>query len=237
MSLELEHRVALLNERYGNATAEDLMLAAIRDEFPNHIGIVSSFGADSAVLLHMMASIDVTTPVVFLDTGKLFGETLRYRDQLIARLGLLSVVTVIPKSESLTTVDPKGTLWSSDPDACCTLRKVEPLALALKLFTAWISGRKGYQSLTRARLDAFEVDAGKIKLNPLARWSRNQVNDYFALHDLPRHPLESDGYLSIGCAPCTSRVEAGEDSRAGRWRGLRKTECGIHARGSEQRAL
>ncbi len=221
-------RIDLLNARYDTAAPAEIVRALINDEFPGQIALVSSFGAESAVLLHMLAEADPTTPVVFLDTGKLFGETKRYRDKLIERLGLTNVRSETPDPEAVKAQDPKGILWSQNPDACCALRKVEPLQRALKPFDAWFTGRKAFQSSSRSKLSVFEVADGKFKINPLAHWTKDDTDAYFEEHDLPRHPLEADGYLSIGCMPCTDRVAPGEDTRAGRWRGQDKVECGIH---------
>jgi phosphoadenosine phosphosulfate reductase len=211
---------------------EALLAEAIRVRYPGRIAVVSSFGADSAVLLGLVADVDRATPVVFLDTGKLFAETLAYRDRLVARLGLSDVRTIRPDRAALAAEDAAGDLWRRDPDRCCELRKVEPLARALAGFAAWINGRKRYQSAARSQLPAVERVDGRIKLNPLADWTPERIEAHFAAHGLPRHPLEAEGYRSIGCAPCTSPVSEDEDERAGRWRGLEKTECGIHFDGN-----
>lgn len=213
--------------RFAGLAGTDLLAAAIC-AFPGRIALVSSFGAEAAVLLHMAAAVDRSLPVVFLDTGKLFGETLRYRDHLVRRLGLRDVRTFAPDAACLAAEDPAGLLWRSDPDRCCALRKVEPLARALDGFDAWISGRKRSHGGQRAALPAVEAAAGRVKFNPLAEWTGDDVARYFAIHEMPRHPLMADGYTSIGCRPCTDRTSAGEDPRAGRWRGRAKTECGIH---------
>jgi phosphoadenosine phosphosulfate reductase len=215
--------------RYGDRPTEELIAAVIR-VFAGRIALVSSFGADAAVLLHLVASVDRRTPVILIDTRKLFPETLAYRDRLVARLGLSDVRAVAPSPAALAAEDPDGTLWRRDPDRCCTLRKVAPLAAALDGFDAWISGRKRFQSDARAALPLFERDAGgRIKVNPLAAWSPADIAAYFTAHDLPEHPLVAFGYASIGCVPCTEPLAAGEgDARAGRWRGRAKTECGIH---------
>ena len=176
----------------------------------------------------MVATIDPGLPVILVDTGKLFGETLRYRDGLIARLGLTDVRSVGPTARRLSEEDPDGTLWFRDTDACCAVRKVEPLADAMIPFSAWITGRKRYQAETRAALPAVEADGERFKVNPLAGWTSRDVEAYRMAHDLPPHPLVADGFKSIGCMPCTDRVAEGEDERAGRWRGKAKTECGIH---------
>jgi phosphoadenosine phosphosulfate reductase len=200
----------------------------VRDEFAGRIALVSSFGAESAVLLHLIAEIDPAIPIIFLDTGKLFGETLRYRDQLTKRLGLKDLRSIAPDPAALAAEDEAGALWLKQPDRCCFLRKVEPLRRALEGFDAWLTGRKRFQGGLRDRLPKFEAADGKIKVNPLADWTKDDLDRYFEAHELPRHPLEADGFLSIGCMPCTDRVSPGEDGRAGRWRGIDKTECGIH---------
>jgi phosphoadenosine phosphosulfate reductase len=205
-----------------------LLARLIRDEFPGRIAVVSSFGAESAVLLHLVAAIAPATPVLFLDTDKLFGETLRYKDRLVARLGLTGVREIRPDPALVAARDPDGTLWARDADACCGLRKVEPLARAIAPFAASINGRKRYQGATRAAIPLLELDDGHIKINPLADWDKARIDRYFVDHDLPPHPLVEDGYRSIGCMPCSDRVADGEDDRAGRWRGLGKIECGIH---------
>ncbi len=228
MTLDLDRRAAQLNERLGTADTLEILRVTMTEAFPGKVALVSSFGTESAVLLHQLAQIDKAAPIIFLDTGKLFGETKRYRDQLIKLLGLTGVQSVAPDPAQLLERDPKGLLWSQHPNACCTVRKVEPLARALKPYDAWFTGRKAFQASTRADVPVFEVDEGRIKVNPLIHWTKTDLDAYFAQYDLPRHPLEADGYLSIGCMPCTSRVEAGEDARAGRWRGSDKVECGIH---------
>jgi len=236
MSSALTRRLELLNTRFDGAEPLEILRGMIREEFPGKVALVSSFGTESAALLHLIAQIDRATPVVFLDTGKLFGETKKYRDQLVDLLGLTGVQSVAPDPAAVTARDPKGILWTQNPDACCALRKVEPLQRALAPYDAWFTGRKAFQAATRAALPVFEIEEGRIKVNPIVRWTKGDIDAYFAAHDLPRHPLEADGYLSIGCMPCTSRVEAGEDARAGRWRGSDKVECGIHLPAGQQLA-
>lgn len=222
-------RAAALSRRHAESDAEAVLEAVIRDEFPGRIALTSSFGAEAAVLLHMVATIDPATPVIFLETGKLFGETLRYRDALRDRLGLTDVRSVRPDPERLAALDADGVLWYGNPDMCCRVRKVEPLRDALAGFQAWITGRKGFHGGERASLPPVEAtDDGRFRINPLHGWRQQDVTDYFARHDLPRHPLEADGFRSIGCMPCTDRAAPGEDVRAGRWRGRGKSECGIH---------
>jgi phosphoadenosine phosphosulfate reductase len=225
-------RAARLAARAEAIMARELLAEMIRNEFPGRIALVSSFGIEAAVLLHMISTIDPATPVIFLDTGKLFGETLRYRTDLVRRFGLADVRTITPDMERLRATDPDGMLWRIDPDRCCSIRKVEPLARALDGFEAWINGRKRHHGAARAALPVIEAADGRIKVNPLANWGGDEVAAYFDAHALPRHPLEADGYRSIGCLPCSDRVAAGEDIRAGRWRGRAKTECGIHLPGA-----
>jgi phosphoadenosine phosphosulfate reductase len=217
-----------VEERFVALDALPLLRLSIQDLFPGRIALVSSFGADSAVLLHMVSQIDKATPVVFVDTGHLFQETLDYRDTLAAHLGLTNVQAVMPSVEDLETYDPEKFLWSSDPDQCCEIRKVRPLGRAIEGYDAWITGRKRFQSDTRAALPLFEAEGARIKINPLAGWNATKLLKYLDEHDLPRHTLVAKGYPSIGCIPCTSAVRPGEDARAGRWRGRSKTECGIH---------
>lgn len=224
----LAKRAAGLESCYGLLDASDLVARLIASEFGKRIALVSSFGTGSAVLLHMVAQADSTAPVLFVDTGKHFGETRRYRDKLVARLGLANVNTIEPDPAAVDAHDPHGILWSQEPDRCCFVRKVAPLKRALAGFDAWLTGRRRDQGATRGDLPRFEVADGRIKVNPLIHWSAKDVDDYFAEHDLPRHPLGADGFGSIGCMTCTARVAAGENLRAGRWRDSTKVECGIH---------
>lgn len=210
------------------ADGREILLHAIRDVLPSRIGTVSSFGAESAVLLSLIAEIDPTLPVIFLETGKHFPETLAYRDELAATLGLTDVRSVAPRMQSVVDEDPTGELWYFDSDACCTLRKVQPLDRALAPFDAWISGRKRFQSATRTALPFVERDGDRIKLNPIADWNNVRVQAEMKLRGLPAHPLVERGFSSIGCAVCTRSVAVGEDARSGRWAGLSKVECGIH---------
>ena len=218
-----------LNDRYGNAAAEDILRAMVGEHFAGRIALLSSFGAESAALLHMISRIDPATPVVFLDTGKLFAETLAYRDRLVAQLGLTHIIEAHPDAALLRGIDPDGMLWQSDPDMCCWQRKVEPTDEALAPFDAVITGRKHIHGGLRGSLAAVEKgDGGKVKINPLVGWSRAEIDQYFADNGLPQHPLVMRNYRSIGCAPCTRATAPGEAPRAGRWSGTAKTECGIH---------
>ncbi len=217
-----------LAEKFFALDARKVLRLAIEDLFPGRIALVSSFGADSAILLHMVSEIDKATPVIFIDTQQLFSETLAYRDKLVAQLALTKVKTVKPDAKLLAKEDEDKFLWARNPDRCCEIRKVLPLANALQGYDAWITGRKRFQAATRASLPLFEADGERIKVNPLAGWTKAEIDAYFETHGLPRHELIAKNYLSIGCVPCTSPVRPGEDARAGRWRDRGKTECGVH---------
>jgi phosphoadenosine phosphosulfate reductase len=220
------HAAALAAELEGAHPLHALRVA-IEREFHGAIALVSSFGAESASLLHMVARIDRRLPVIFIDTDKHFAQTLEYRDALVARLKLTDVRIAHPDRAEASAEDPRGDLWRDDPDACCTLRKVRPNERALRGFDAWISGRKRHHGGVRAGLPTVEHDGVRFKLNPLAAWTPREVSAYMKAHDLPPHPLVAQGFPSIGCWPCTSPTE-GTDARAGRWAGSGKTECGIH---------
>jgi phosphoadenosine phosphosulfate reductase len=217
-----------LDRALRNASPAEVIATALQTVGREHLALVSSFGTESAALLKVMAEVDPAIPVVFLDTGWLFEETLAYRDTLIAALGLRDVRSIKPLEETLDREDPERELWFSDPDACCRIRKIEPLARALKQFSAWINGRKRFQGGLRAAIPVVERDGTRLKFNPFANVSREEIDAIYAHADLPPHPLLKSGYLSVGCMPCTSRTSPDEDVRAGRWRGRAKTECGIH---------
>jgi len=217
-----------LNARFAGVDAATMLRALFAEGTLGRVAVVSSFGTESAVLLHLVAQADPATPVIFVDTLKMFDETLAYRDTLIERFGLTNNSVIQPDPAVLAAKDESGLRWSYDPDGCCAIRKVEPLARAKVGLDSWISGRKAFQSVTRENLPRFEVEDGRLKINPLADWTKDDLDRYFEEHELPRHPLEAAGYLSIGCVPCTSIVQPGEDPRAGRWRGWDKVECGIH---------
>ena len=218
---------AALNARYGRLDTPGIIAAALA-YFPGRIAAVSSFGAESAVFLHHLAAIDRHAPVIFIDSGRLFPETLTYRDELSRRLGLTDVRTVGPPADRIDRLDPHRALWMTDPDLCCQIRKTEPLIRALDGFDAWFTGRKHFQSALRAALSVFEADGARVKVNPLLRWKAADLAAYAERHALPAHPLAARGFPSIGCVPCTTTVRPDEGVRAGRWRGLDKDECGIH---------
>jgi phosphoadenosine phosphosulfate reductase len=210
------------------ASPAEVIAAALEAVGRDRLALVSSFGTESAALLKVMADVDAAIPVIFLDTGWLFEETLAYRDTLIATLGLRDVRSIKPAEEALEREDPERELWFSDPDACCRIRKVEPLARALRPFDGWINGRKRFQGGARAAIQVVEADGARLKFNPFANVSRQEIEAIYAQAKLPPHPLAAAGFLSVGCMPCTSRTSPDEDTRAGRWRGRPKTECGIH---------
>ena len=225
----IAERVAALNARYSHHAAADVLAHALDDPQVGQTAMVSSFGAESVVLLHMLSVVDRTTPVLFLDTEMLFPETLEYQREVADFLRLTAVQVLRPDRDRTFLADPNNRLHTTNPDVCCSIRKTEPLNAALAPFEAWITGRKRYQGGKRTALSFFETDGdARIKINPLAHWSPEDVKDYIQNNRLPRHPLVSKGYPSIGCLPCTTRVAPGEDQRAGRWRGQNKDECGIH---------
>jgi phosphoadenosine phosphosulfate reductase len=223
-----ESRAAELLRRYEGLDGVELLRPIIQNEFSGRIAVSSSFGAEAAVMLDLVAQVDPATPVIFLDTLKLFGETIKYRQTVTALLGLKDVRIVKPDPAEIEKRDPNGVLWQQNPDACCALRKVEPFAGSLEGFDAWITGRKRFHGGARGALPTIEAEDGKVKINPLVTWSRERILEHFVSRKLPTHPLVADGYLSIGCMPCTERVKPGQGIRDGRWAGTDKDECGIH---------
>ena len=224
---ELAERRNLLHRK---SDAQTVLRHALEDVQIGDVALVSSFGAESVVLLHMAAQINKDVPVIFLDTEMLFDETLQYQRDVAAKLGLTDVRVVSPDRAQVMEHDVDGILHLADTDACCNLRKTRPLDRSLEGFDAWVSGRKRFQGGNRAKLEFFEpgTDFPRVKVNPLAHWDPSDVQDYIVNNRLKRHPLVRQGYKSIGCAPCTTPVSDGEDPRAGRWRNQGKTECGIH---------
>ena len=231
-----DHDAIRLNRMFRGAETEEWLRAVLEGSLAGDVAMVSSFGAESAALLHLVSRIDPSVPVLFLDTGKHFPETLAYRDELAERFGL-NLVNLYPDLADLKARDETGLRWSYDPDGCCDIRKVRPLETALAGYDASFTGRKAFQSATRANLPRFEIDTsdaqGRLKINPLIDWDADRIAAYFEEHDLPRHPLVERGFPSIGCSPCTRQVAEGEDPRAGRWSGWDKVECGIHQPGEE----
>ena len=230
--------VIKLNRMFRGTDTHDMLKTVIEDGLAGDLATVSSFGAESAVLLHLIAQISPDLPVLFLETGKHFAETLAYRDALVERLGLTGLINLRPDPLELAAKDDAGLRWSYDPDGCCEIRKVQPLTRALARYDATLTGRKAFQNSARATLPRFEIDIsdeqGRLKINPLIDWTAEDIAAYFEQHDLPRHPLVEQGFPSIGCSPCTHKVAPGEDPRSGRWKGWDKTECGIHAPGEDR---
>ena len=188
--------------RTAELSAVEFLTTILRDEFKDEICVVSSFGAESAVLLHMVAQIDPTTPVIFLNTGKLFGETLRYRDRLQTLLGLTDVRSIGPHPTDLAEKDSNEDLWQKNNDLCCHIRKFLPQQRALKGFKAVLTGRKRFQTTQRSSMQRIEIDdeaAARLRVNPLADFTLEDLQAYLETHNLPKHPLVKDGYLSIGC--------------------------------------
>lgn len=228
-----ESEAARLRGLYGHLSGLALLDALVSKELNGQIMLSSSFGAESAVLLDMVAKVDPTIPVIFLDTRRLFGETLRYQKTLTDYFGLEDVRIIHPDDGTLMQFDPDDMLFNENPDKCCHIRKVEPLDKVMKKmgnlgYKAWITGRKHFQAATRSTLPVIEADTDFVKINPLANWTGEDIKQAFLAKNLPPHPLVADGFKSIGCMPCTTRVAEGADPRSGRWAGRDKTECGIH---------
>lgn len=224
----LRTRAVDIGSRQRRHAALALLRCVVLEEFPGRIAVVSSFGVESALILSMVAEVDPATPVIFLETGKHFPETLAYRDSLSRRLGLRDVRSIAPDAVELVANDPGGDLWQRDVETCCGIRKVIPLSRALSGFDAWITGRKRHHGGERTNLSLVEATEGRFKINPLVDWSADEIAAEFRARGLPLHPLALQGYRSIGCAPCTRKTDDGEDARSGRWAGTEKTECGIH---------
>jgi phosphoadenosine phosphosulfate reductase len=221
--------IAELAQEFETRSLEELLEWAVA-EFAPRIAMTSSFGAEGIVLIDKLARIAPNIPIIYLDTGFQFKETDELKERLRARyhLNLIEHRTALSTTEQAAIYGDR--LYARDPDLCCRLRKVEPLRRALKGFDAWIAALRRDQSPTRVGIRLIEWNAQHelIKINPLAAWTRQKVWDYIVRHNLPYHPLYDEGYASIGCAPCTRRVEAGAHERSGRWDGETKLECGIH---------
>lgn len=217
------------NTRFAAAPATEPLQALLRECYPGRAALVSSFGAEAAVTLRLATLVEPRLPVIFLDTGKHFAATLAYVEQLQQRLGLADLRILRPVSLELTARDPYGLLHRSDPDRCCELRKLAPLQSALRGFDAWITGRKRAHGGARRALPLADRDrAGRLRINPLWDWDAARIDAFMREHDLPRHPLQAEGYSSVGCEPCTARSSAAAAPRGGRWQGRPKSECGIH---------
>ena len=224
----VDERLARLNGELRDASAQTILRVAMLREWTDELTYVSSFGAESAVMLALIAEVQPDLPVIFLETGMHFPQTLDYKDALIEQLGLTNVRETPPNEAERKILDPNNDLWRRDSDACCALRKVRPLEPALEGFSAWITGRKRFHGGARLSLPVFEHADGRFKVNPLANWTQEDVDRFFAQRSLPRHPLVAQGYPSIGCWPCTKPSEDPSDIRSGRWAGQDKSECGLH---------
>ncbi|HRX75574.1 MAG TPA: phosphoadenylyl-sulfate reductase [Hyphomonas sp.] len=221
-------RLARLNGELREASAQTILRVAMVREWPEQLTYVSSFGAESIAMLALIADVDPGLPIIFLDTGMHFPQTLEYRDEVIDRLGLTGVRSIPPNETERKVLDPKNQLWKTDSDACCALRKVRPLEPALDGFNAWITGRKRFHGGARMSLPVFEFAGNRYKVNPLANWTAEDVDLFVKQRNLPRHALVDQGYPSIGCWPCTLPAQDPLDPRSGRWAGQAKTECGLH---------
>ncbi len=228
-----EQKVERLNAELRGKSPHAIIQAALR-EFGRRLTYVSSFGAESAAMLSFIAEVDAGMPIVFIDTGMHFHQTLQYRDSLSAHLGLTDVRTFHPVKDEVKAVDPKGVLNKTDPNACCEVRKVRPLAPALEGFDAWITGRKRFHGGGRANLPVVEYFEGRFKVNPLVNLTQEDLQALVAERHLPPHPLVAEGYPSIGCWPCTARPVDPNDIRSGRWVGFTKEECGLHLKRQER---
>lgn len=224
-SIELAARARDLNTAFATLTTQQMLSRILHGGVAGRVAVISSFGAEAACLLGLVASKDPATPIVFLDTRKHFAETLAYVDDLMDRLGLTTLVRSRPSLARLGVDDPDGELHARDSDRCCYLRKTLPMIGVLRNFDCVLTGRKRFQTNNRGKMDVVEVQESWLRVNPLADWTREQVLEYLEDHGILQHPLVSQGYASIGCEPCT---QPSEDFRAGRWAGTDKTECGIH---------
>tara|TARA_Y100000589_G_scaffold284108_1_gene282742 strand:- start:158 stop:850 length:693 start_codon:yes stop_codon:yes gene_type:complete len=216
-----------LNREFHSSTPYEIVKKS-KSLFGDRIVYVSSFGTESAVILHIISKIDKNFPIILLNTNFLFDQTLNYKNKLINLFKFENFLEVLPNNSDLKKFDPKNTLWQKDVEKCCNLRKVKPLDRILKNYDAWISGRKTYQGGERKDLRPFESNNGKIVVNPLANFGQKSVFQYFKNYNLPKHPLLEEGYFSIGCTHCTHKSSDVKDPRSGRWASNKKTECGIH---------
>lgn len=219
--------IAELNKKFETADPHAILRWAVATYGPK-TALSSSFGAQSAVLLHMLSEIDPAVPVLFLDTGFLFKETIQFKDELKKRLKLnIKEFRATPAQIEETKkklADPNNKVG-----VCCDEVKVDLMKRSLEGVSCWIAGLRRKQSATRKDIEIIEeYGSGLIKVHPIANWTSKDTYDYMKKHDLPFHPLWEKGYTSIGCEPCTSLPTAGQDERSGRWAGQDKTECGIH---------
>ncbi|MDB2414958.1 phosphoadenylyl-sulfate reductase [Rickettsiales bacterium] len=224
-------------DKYTKLEGRDLLESVVKDN-PGKVALMSAFNPEDVILSYWLSEFAPSTPILFLDTKKHFPETLRYKDAIVKQLGLKDVRVFEPKEELINNIDKDGELWKYQVNRCCWLRKVEPIERGIKEggFNILITGRRIEQTPERTDMKFIEEDSekGQIKINPLMNWTRDERDDYMKEHNLAHHPLYDLGYLSIGCAPCTTPIFAGENERAGRWRHTKtgedkgKTECGLH---------
>ncbi len=224
-----ESEIAKWNAEFANRSFDEIVTFSSQ-KFSERIAVTSSFQTQSLPLLHQLSVGGWDFPIVFLDTGFHFKETLAYRDHLMKEMNLKvhSVSKTLNHSEFLKLY---GKLYKSDPDKCCFINKTMPLKDVLQHYGAWITGVRSDQTLLRSELNIFNLQKdGKVKICPMINWTQKDIFKYIGQHDLPDHPLLKEGYLSIGCQPCTTTIfdaKEGEE-RNGRWQGISKTECGIH---------
>ena len=220
--------IAHFNARLGQFSTGEILRWAW-ETFKPKIVTSSSFQTQSVPLLHIISRVCPQMPVLFIDTGFHFVETLAFRDELRARYGLNIVVVHPTVSKSQLLAKYGEGLYRRDPDLCCYINKVEPMQRMLTGMRAWVSGVRRDQTAQRKNLHVLEAQrSGLLKIHPMLNWTQEEIWEYIERYRLPHHPLYPAGYLSIGCAPCTRPVSAGEDERAGRWAGTGKTECGLH---------
>ena len=222
------NKIDQLNKDFSNKSPEIIIDQCINKLFKKKVAYVCSFGSESVVILNIIAKIDKSTPIIFLNTHFLFHETISYKNTLIKKFGLKNLIETFPTNTDLKINDLNNDLWKSNPDKCCHLRKVKPLKKELKYFDGWISGRKSYHKGDREFLNIFEIQDRKIVINPLINQDQKSIENYFEENRLPKHPLIKKNYFSIGCTHCTSPAKNLSDMRSGRWEHLNKTECGIY---------
>jgi phosphoadenosine phosphosulfate reductase len=226
--------VAALSAEFEAASATEILRWAV-ERFGRSAAVGTSFQGAGLVTIHHAVAAGLPLPVFTIDTGLLFPETLELKTRLESYFGIVIEALVPERSVEQQAEDIAPELWLSNPDLCCTLRKVEPLQKKLNELDAWITGLRREQSAGRSNIHILELyefdrlrEKNVLKINPLARWSRDQVWEYIRHHGIPYNPLMDRGFRSIGCYPCTSAAGSGQDDRAGRWTGFDKTECGIH---------
>ena len=222
-----QNKLEELNKKFEISSPEEIIKKSL-NLFEKKIIYISSFGTESAIILHMISEVDKNVPIALLNTNFLFDKTLDYKNKLINILKLNNFLEIFPDNSDLKDHDLKNDLWKSNVEKCCHIRKVKPLNKLLKKYDAWISGRKAYQGGERKEIKPFEYNDGKIVVNPLANYEQRQVSEYFKNNNLPLHPLIEEGYLSVGCTNCTFKASNINDPRSGRWINQTKTECGIH---------